>query len=150
MGYCAVEDVVALNPKRTYNSSSTPTSTQLETFIDFIGAQIDVILMSLGYSGTVTAPAEFVTVLKFLNALGAGALAEHAMFPETTEKGSTPHAAVLQTQYEKGLARLKAGEIPYDLAKPDLQNIGGYYSEMADQDDFPEPAFRKREEDLRF
>jgi hypothetical protein len=151
MSYCMITDVQALNPKRTYNTTSTPTSSQVNTLIDLIAGKIDTVLLSLGYSGTISGPAELLDSLKLLNALGAAALAEMGMFPEISEKGSTPHWKALQQMYEDGLEALKNGELP-DSMKELISDgsVAGFYTEMTDQGDFPEPVFKKRSEDLEF
>jgi len=148
MSYCTISDVRAINPKRTYSATTTPTDTHVATFIDLIAADIDVILSSRGYTTPITTPAAFMTWLKLLNALGAAAMAEDAMFPETTEKGSTPHASILRKQYDARLTKLQNGEITPETDLGD--NVSSYYHTMSDTDDFPEPVFRKRSEDKEF
>jgi hypothetical protein len=148
MAYCTISDVRALNPKQDYTSDSTPNITHVSTFIDLIAADIDVALSSQGYATPITTPTAFVTWLKLLNALGAAAMTEDAMFPETTERGSTPHANVLRKQYDARLAKLQNGDITPETDLGD--NVSSYYHVMSDQDDFPDPVFRKRSEDKDF
>lgn len=148
MSYCTISDIIALNPKRNYSSTTTPTGTQVSLFIDLIAADIDVLLASKGYTTPVTTPATFITWLKLLNALGAGAMAEESMFPETTEKGNTPHASILRKQYDERIKKLEEGSISPET---DFGNdVSSYYHVMTDTDDFPDAVFRKRSEDKDF
>lgn len=149
MAYCALSDVQALNPKRTYDDNSEPTSTQVGTLITQTAVEIDAVLQAQGYTVPITTPTNFVNFLKMVNAYGAASLAEMGMFPEISEKGSTPHWKVLWDTYKGWLKALRDGETPFDVA-----TLGGdassFYHEMEDQDDFPDPAFRKRYEDKVF
>lgn len=147
MAYCTITEVEALNAKRTYSASTTPTSTQVETYIDLIAAEIDIVLSRKGYSVPVTTPDAFVNALKLVNAVGAAAMAEQAMFPEAVEKGMTPHSAVLQKKYDELLAKIEAGEW---TGVTQAQAVGSFYTVSADQDSYPDPAFRKSADDLEF
>ena len=151
MSYCSITDVQALLPKRTFSATSTPTTTQVNALIDQIAVEIDAVLESQGYTVPATTPANFVNFLKYVNAYGAGALAEAGMFPETTDKGETPHWKVLDDKYKGWMESLEAGKIPPSLGKADeALNAASFYTEMDDQDDYPDPAFRKRSQDLEF
>jgi len=115
MAYCAIADVRALNPKRTYSSSSTPTQTQVEGFITQIANEIDSILSSRGLTVPVTAPAHFLAHLEQVNAYGAAALAEMAMFPEAGMPGGTPQGSNYWAIYEKARTRLEKGDLPVSV-----------------------------------
>jgi hypothetical protein len=112
MAYCTITNVRALNPKRTYDASSTPTETQVGTFINQISDEIDVVLEGRGFTVPVTTPAKLLAYLLHVNALGAAALAEQAMFPETTRPGTSASGANLWKQYQDALAYLRTGELP--------------------------------------
>ena len=60
MSYCVLADVQALNPKRPYDNSTTPTSTQVTSFIATIAAEIDITLAVRGYSVPVASPVSLV------------------------------------------------------------------------------------------
>jgi len=151
MGYCTIADVQALNAKRTYGASTTPTSTQVEALIEQVAVEIDALLQAQGYTVPVTTPDNFVNFLKYVNAYGAASLAEASMFPETTEPGETAHWQYLEKKYQSFIKAIREGEIPSSLSPGDTAlNVASYYTEMDDQDDFPDPAFRKRAEDLEF
>jgi hypothetical protein len=125
--YCDLTDVQALNAKRVYSAISTPTATQVGTLMAQIATEIDMALSCGGYTVPVTSPTELVNVLKTINAYGAAALAEQAMFPETVERGSTPHWKMLWDSYRAWLADLKAGIIPASLAG---NKVGGDSAEI--------------------
>jgi hypothetical protein len=149
MAYCTITDVRGLNPKRTYNATTTPTEAQVGQYITDIAAEIDSIIQAQGYTVPVTAPANFVTVLKLLNARGAAAQAEIAMFPESGV-GATPHGQQLLSLYKDGLKALRAGEIPETITGQTTSPVGSYYTEVADQESYPEPAFRKSSSDMEY
>ena len=48
MSYCTMTDVQGFNPKRTYNATSTPTTTQVTEFIAKIAGEIDTVLQGRG------------------------------------------------------------------------------------------------------
>jgi len=151
MAYCSLAEVQNLNPKRTYGASTTPTTTQVNALIAQIAVEIDAVLEAKGYTVPVTTPANFVEALKYLNAYGAAALAEMGMFPETSEMGQTPHWKLLNEKYNDGIKQLREGEIPRGLGlDEEAIGAGSYYTEMSDQDDFPEPSFRIRSIDKDF
>ena len=115
MAYAAIADVRAVNPKRTYSTTSTPTTTQVEGFITDIAAEMDTVIAGRGIVVPVTTPAEFLAFVTHLNALGAAALAERAMFPEAAGIGATPSSVVLWKQYQDGLKFLKEGKLPVSM-----------------------------------
>lgn len=151
MAYATQKDVEALNPKRSYGAETNPSALELVTLLTSIANEIDSILGAQDYTVPVTSPAYFLEHLAFINALGAGALAEGGMFPETTEKGETPHSGWLLSLYTKRLDALRKGEVPHDLARGDegLQ-VSGYAVEQTDYDTYPDPIFRKESSDLEF
>lgn len=78
MAYCLVTDVEALNAGRTdlYSTTSNPTEAQVQGFINQIAADIDAVLSASGIVVPVSPSNDF---LKFLNTMGAAALAEAAI-----------------------------------------------------------------------
>ncbi len=114
MSYCTITEVRGVNAKRTYDTTTTPTQVQVEEFIERIAAEIDVVMGGRGLTVPVTTPAALVTFLEQLNALGAAAMAEQAMFPESKGQMSVPAGAVLWKRYQDGLAWLKEGSLPSD------------------------------------
>ena len=112
MAYCILDDVRGLNPKRTYDASSLPTSTQATAIMDAIYNEINSHLNSRGVTVPVTTPAHFVATLKQGNALGAAALTEEAMFPEAAGIGAGTHGQWLWTRYQNFLKWIDTGELP--------------------------------------
>jgi len=113
MAYAALSDIQAVNPKRTYSATSTPTSTQVTAFLTDIAAEIDVVLASRGLTVPVTAPAEFLAHLTHVNAVGAAARAEFAMFPEASESpAGSPQGDRLWSQYQEYLRALRKDALP--------------------------------------
>jgi len=112
MAYCTITHVRALNPKRTYNATSTPTETQVESFIIRISEEIDAILAGRGFTVPLTAPAALLAYLTHVNALGAAALAEQAMFPESAKPGTSVRGGSLWDQYNDAKKFLKEKELP--------------------------------------
>lgn len=151
MAYCDLDDVKALNPQREYGHDDNPDSSQVGALIEQVAVEIDAVLESQGYTVPVTEPANLVNFLKYINAYGAAYLAEAGMFPETAEPGETAHWQMLQKRYDKYLKMLEEGRIPQALGTSTASfGVGSLYTEMEDQDDFPEPAFRIRSQDLEF
>ena len=149
MSYCTTTDVKGLNPKRTYDATTTPTLAQVQEYVDRIAAEIDTILQSRGYSTPVTTPSELVTFLKQLNALGAGSMAERAMFPESQGLMSSTSAAVLWRQYQDGLKFLKEGSLssttealPFSF----FERNRGNDTEPTEDHDWQKPKFGKNKE----
>lgn len=150
MGYCVIAAIQRLTPKRTFTASSTPTTTQVESIIDDIAAEIDAALNTRGYTVPVTSPAAFLTFLGVVNAYGAAALAEAGMFPETVQAGYTPHWRIMEDKYQGWLKDLKEGK----LSPNSLSNYASYYTEF-DKDEeytdgYPEPIFRVSSDDKEF
>ena len=113
MSYCVIADVQGFNPKRAYGGTSTPTATQVTEYIEKIAGEIDSVLQGRGLTTPVTTPTAFVAFLETLNAVGAAALAERAMFPEAQGMmGGTSAAGAHWKQYTDGLTWLKEGTLP--------------------------------------
>ena len=143
MAYCEIADVQALNPTRpTYSAGTKPTATQVEGYITDIAAEIDTALKARGLNTPVTAPTDFVAHLKQMNALGAAALADSAMFPEAMGPGASPHGAWLWGLYKGALKSLRESELPVGSggeSKPTSYAV-------EHPDDKGEPKFKKDKE----
>lgn len=154
MSYCTTTDIQALNPTRTYSATSKPTLTQVQTYIDQIAGEIDSILKGRGLATPITIPAEFVTFLKQLNAVGAAALAERAMFPEAQGMmGSTSASAMHWRQYQDGIKWLKEGQMPSDVDGDGTALPFSFFSDSISRDtepkddyDWQRPKFGKNKE----
>lgn len=111
MGYATITQVESYNPQRgRYTAGTVPTLAQVEAFIEQIADHIDSVLAAQGVSVPVTAPANFLSWLGRLNALGAAAQAELAAFPEVqTNLGGSFSGARYQRMYDDGIKQLIAG-----------------------------------------
>ena len=152
MSYCTTTDVKTLNPTRTYDAASTPTLTQVQAYIDQIAGEVDTVLQGRGLAVPVTTPAVFVTFLKQLNAFGAAALAERAMFPEAQGMmGGTAASSMHWKQYQDGLKWMKEGSLPTGTSAEPLpfsffeRNIG-IDAEPVDDASWSRPKFGKNKE----
>lgn len=109
-GYCTLAHVEALNPLRTFNSSSKPTRVQVAMHINFAFNQMNGILDVLGYvvpvaSGNATA----TRALRFVNALAAAASTEDSMYSAGNSTRSE-HAESLYDRFEAEWKGFRAGE----------------------------------------
>jgi len=152
MSYCTTADVQTLNPTRTYDAATTPTLTQVQAYVDQIAGEVDTVLQGRGLVVPVAAPSVFVTFLRQLNAVGAAAMAERAMFPEAQGMmGSTAASAMHWKQYQDGLKYLKEGSLPTGTTAEALpfsffeQNVGSD-TEPVDDDSWSRPKFGKNKE----
>jgi hypothetical protein len=142
MAYCTISDVQIFAAKFPLSTSTTPTSTQVETLIDLVAAQIDSVLLSKGYTVPVTTPTEFVNSLRLLNAQGAEAMALMAQFPGGASKDSIPQYQSILELYQAGLKALRNGEMPIALGKSGTGGMGSLYtSPSTNQSTYPDPVF---------
>jgi len=149
MSYCSLTDVQELTPKFTFNATSTPTQTQVESLITKIAVEIDAALEVQGITIPVTEPANFVAWLKNLNALGVAYRAMQGMFPSTAEKDSLPAWQTYRKDYREGLDAIRKGEMPASVTSSPA-SVGAYYTDSADQSAYPDPVFRKSSADKDF
>ena len=133
MSYAAIDDVKRLNPKRLYDLKTTPTLAQVEQMISGISNEIDCILSGRGLSIPVTAPAEFVARLKLINAQGAAAMAEMAMFPD--------QGSLLYKQYRDGLESLRSDPLP--TAPSSSSQARSFFTEHPTEEPTEDYSWRK-------
>lgn len=138
MSYCSITDVQGLLAQRVFSASTKPTTTQVNTFISDVSSVIDTALQGRGLATPVTTPADFVTYLKQVNAMGAAALAEQAMYPEAGGIGSTPNSKRLWDMYQAALKALKEDALPVSVSET---LPGGYATECAEGEN--DPVFTK-------
>ena len=147
MAYAALADVQAINPKRSYSASTTPTTTQVTGFITDIAAEIDSILTARGLATPVTTPSEFVAHLAHVNAVGAAARAELAMFPEAAESpAGSPQGDRLWGQYQEYLRALRKDALP--VAQIADMTPASFFTENAGSE-CPSEAYAWREHSFR-
>lgn len=102
-GYCLdeVETLCRhLTNGGTFNTGSTPTLAQVESYITDIYDEINVRLLNYGYSGDQTASAA-VSVLQHYNSLGAAARVELSQPTVGYKAGENTRYDRLYTEYEK-------------------------------------------------
>jgi len=141
-------DVQAINPKRTYSASTTPTTAQVEAHIISIAAQLDTLLQGRGLTTPVSEPPEFVAHLKQVNAYGAAALAETGQFPEAQGLASTPHGAWLWSIYNQMIKALKDDPLPVTAQSVDPFSFFTEHEgdEPEEEQAWREPKFRKNKD----
>ena len=115
-GYCVLADVEALNPHRSYSSSTIPTDTQVEDFITDYFHILNGVLDVLG----ITTPVESsytksIRVMKKLNAYAAAAEAERATASAHGMEESA-HAESLWATFQNLLKLLQGGMLALEDA----------------------------------
>ena len=124
-GYCDIGAVQAHNAQRRYSAQTTPSTEQVLSFITSRAAELDVMLLDRGIAVPVTAasPASYAW-LAAVNAYGAAADAEAAMFPASVERDETPHVTYLRKRWEEMTSALRDGAISLQDA-PRLPDSSG-------------------------
>lgn len=132
MSYCLAADVQSLvSPNQEFLDGPTPTTptlTQVNTFIGWVAAELDTIMTAQGYTTPVTAPADAVTVLEMINAAGAAAYTEEAVYTQSAPNESS-RGGLWRKKYEDFKTQLRQhpgelinellGTIQYDFTDPD-------------------------------
>lgn len=111
MAYATLDGVREQNPRAVYSDTSKPTVAQVEQLLEDVAAEIDTRLAAAGYIVPITVPAALLATVTRLNAMGAAAMAQMGMFPETVGAGATSDlGSRLWKMYQDGLeALVKAG-----------------------------------------
>lgn len=120
MAYATTSDVQRHMPSvvGTLGASSTPTSTEVEAFLDATYGELNSALASKGYTVPVTTPNYWLEDLTALNAIGAAAYALAVAFPQEAGPGQVAEAPVLMGIWERRLALIRAGKgIPNDAPR---------------------------------
>lgn len=109
MAYCNLEDVAGeAQRKQPYSGTTTPTTSQVQKYIDGIAAEIDLAIRMAGYVLPIT-DSGALKYLARLNAVGSAAAAERATVgrgnPEMMGKDTL--YGVLWAEYQLGLKRLE-------------------------------------------
>ena len=109
--YCSTSDVAILAPVLTrgasdFSASTQPTKSQVEKLIQWVFADIQTHLGTVGYVGSAASGTELFGTLTYLNALGAAALAEQTRISDTIGTGERTRAQVLWRMYEQQLSNL--------------------------------------------
>ena len=116
-------------------------------FIDDIAAEIDSLLSARGLATPVTEPASFLAHLTHVNAVGAAARAEFAMFPEAAESpAGSPQGDRLWGQYQEYLRALRKDALPVTMVHDDVP--ASFFTENAGAA-CPEETYAWREHGVR-
>lgn len=121
MAYCLVADVQRLTGV-TFTSTSRPTTSDVETIIATVSADLDGILNAAGYSVVPAVDATALLLLKQYSAMGAAVQSWHAGFLSDDEP---PRVEFWRTQYEAFITRLREGTqvLPGSVADPSAADI---------------------------
>ena len=107
MGYCKVSDVQTLNIGRSYTATSSPSSGQVSNYIEHVASLIDGRLYALGFTTPVDSSyTASYNILKTINALGAAAMAEEALFLGK-EPSESSRAELHWKRYEEEMQRIE-------------------------------------------
>lgn len=145
--YCSIEQILALNQHRTYSDTTKPTLTQVKAFATGIANRIDALLAELGYETPVT-DATGKSILSWINAYGAAALAEQAQVGQGPVRSE--HADFLWEKFEKDLDAIRLGYIKLgnaskasDAFLTKRQQKLSYQFALDDDGDEMDPAFKR-------
>lgn len=154
MGYCSESDVGIINAQRIYNDSSKPTSSQVNSMIDHVAALMDARLNALGFTIPVVSAPKSQNLLKTINALGAAAMAEEAIYYDGSEAQvvRNPKYLDLWKRYEAEMKRIEANPLLLSDAtwtevtdiRPAVGELTSYHQENPGADGL-EPRFEMGE-----
>jgi hypothetical protein len=124
VAYCNLEDVSGeAQRKQPYSGTTTPTSLQVQKYIDGIAAEMDMAIQKAGYALPIT-EARALAYLGRVNAVGAASASERATVGRGVPEGmgkDTLYGA-LWAEYQKMLAKLEKigslGNAPMDSGDP--------------------------------
>lgn len=141
--YCQLSDLTRYLPQRTYGATSKPTSTDAESLIKEVAAEINAVLAGLGI-GTPVSTAAALPFLKRLNAMGAAEDLECAsrsgINPPSASEGKA-YATEWGAKYDAIVRELKDGKFALPgLDQPEAAT-GGLVDSMRTSGDFPDPIF---------
>jgi len=112
MAYATVANVQGRIARHVLTASTPVTTTQVGEFIDDIDAEINGVLIKLGYAVPVSEPAWFMTRLRALSSDGSAAITLKSLFPEATGPGGSPAYAFYDKRYRDGIKMLLDGAHP--------------------------------------
>lgn len=112
MAYATTDNVQGRIARHVLSGSTPVTTTQVGVFIEDIDAEINGVLIKLGYTVPVSTPAWFMTRLRSLSSDGAAAITLKSLFPEATGPGGSPAYAFYDKRYRDGLKMLLDGAHP--------------------------------------
>jgi hypothetical protein len=152
MSYCFLTDVNTINVQRTYNGNDKPTGTQVNTMIVDIAALMDARLNAIGFTVPITNAPISLALLKIINALGAAAMAEEAIYEGSATTDVRPKYVDLWKRYEAEMKRIEVNRLLLSDATwtevtstyPTPGNLTSYHQENPSADGL-EPRFEMGE-----
>jgi len=122
MAYCALADIEALM-QTAFTDTSRPTSSEAESIIDDVAAQIDGVAQAAGYTVPVTSTSG-IAYLKPYNRFGAACRCWHAGYISDTAPDRVSYWC---QEFKDFIARLRRGEeqIPSEEPQSDIDPVFG-------------------------
>jgi len=119
--YATIANVQGECPHFTITSTSKPTTTQVQEYLDNCAGEIDAALAVNGVAVPVSSPAWFVADLESLNAMGAAARTLMAWRPDQAGPTGNGQGYTLWRQYQARLAEFRKGVgIPVGVADAEI------------------------------
>lgn len=112
MAYTAVANVQGRIARHVLTGTTPVTTAQVGEFIDDVDAEINGVLVRLGYSVPVSEPAWFMTRLRALSSDGSAAITLKALFPDAIGPGAAPAYSFYEQRYRSGLKMILEGAHP--------------------------------------
>jgi hypothetical protein len=146
--YCQLSDLTRYLPQRTFSATSKPTSTDAESLIKEVAAEINAVLSGLGITTPVTTSSA-LPVLKRINAMGAAEDLEAAARAGVTApipgEGKN-FATEWGPKYDRIVEDMKEGKFALPgVDQPETQT-GGLVDSMRSSGDYPDPVFAMDDE----
>lgn len=135
MAYATIDDVLFELGKHAPALTATSKPSQADVtgkILPDVAGAIDAILSARGLVVPVAAPPSFLERLRALNAIGAAARVDAALFPQAGGPASTSFATWLKELYDDGIVSLRDGEgIPDGLASAGTSLPTSFWSSHA-------------------
>ena len=112
MAYAAVTDVQGRIARHVLTDDTPVTTAQVDEFIADVDAEINGVLVRLGYTVPVKSPVWFIARLRSLSSDGSAAITLKALFPDAIGPGAAPAYAFYERRYREGLNLLREGSHP--------------------------------------
>jgi hypothetical protein len=117
MSYCTLSELQRYLPRYTIDSTTSPSNTDCQEFIDQVSARIDGALVAEGYSTPIVG-AQSLLILKSIALAGSGWYTARIMFPQS----STGLVAELSAEYQSLMAQLISGVLTLPDAAKEITN----------------------------
>ena len=131
MAYAAVIDVQGRIARHVLTDQTPLTPDQVDEFIADVDAEINGVLVRLGYTVPVMSPVWFIARLRSLSSDGSAAIALKALFSDAVGPGAAPAYAFYERRYREGLKLLKEGTHPNASG---VTTVATYFTERPSED----------------